>query len=175
MALEHAQLDISEVEPSRVGVVLATSGMVWAISEQGEMLKKRGPMRIDPLFISRIAPSMVSAQVGLEFHAKGPNTTLNSACASGSDALGTALNHIRLGHADIMSCRGSETNISPIAIASNARIGALSKQPEPLKVSRPFDLNRDGFVFAEGNRHCSNPAKWSYPTDYQLRNAGPRM
>ncbi|MFP3975174.1 MAG: beta-ketoacyl-ACP synthase II [Chloroflexota bacterium] len=150
MALEHSQLDMSQEEPSRVGVVLATSGTVWAIADYGETLKKRGPMRIDPLFISRIAPSMVSAQVGLEFNAKGPNTSLNSACASGSDALGTALNHIRLGHVEVMICGGSETNISPIAIASNARIGALSREADPPKASRPFDLNRDGFVFAEG-------------------------
>jgi len=93
---------------------------------------------------------MVTAQVGLEFGAKGPNTSLNSACASGSDALGTALNHLRLGHADVMVSGGAETQISPIGIAITGIVGALSRNPDPQKASRPFDLNRDGFVFGEG-------------------------
>ena len=150
MAAKSARLDMSRERPEKVGVVIATSGMVSTIADQGEVLKKRGPMRIDPLFISKIAPSMVTAQVGLEFGAKGPNTSLNSACASGSDSLGTALNHLRLGHADVIIAGGAETNISPIAIAGVGRVGALSRNPDPQKASRPFDLNRDGFVFGEG-------------------------
>jgi len=93
---------------------------------------------------------MVTAQVGLEMGARGPNTSLNSACASGSDALGVALNHLRLGHADVLIAGGSESIISPIAIAGTARVGAMSRQTDPAKASRPFDLNRDGFVYGEG-------------------------
>ncbi len=150
MAVESARLDMSREKPERVGVVIATSGMITLLTEQGEILKKRGPMRTDPLLISKIAASMVPAQVGLELGAKGPNSSLNSACASGSDALGTALNHLRLGHADVMISGGAEANVSPIAIAITGIVGALSRNPDPRKASRPFDLNRDGFVFGEG-------------------------
>ena len=150
MAVESARLDMSREKPERVGVEIATSGMIALLAEQGEILKKRGPMRIDPLLISKIAASMVPAQVGLELGAKGPNSSLNSACASGSDALGTALNHLRLGHADVMICGGAETQVNPIGIALTGIVGALSRNPDPQNACRPFDLNRDGFIFGEG-------------------------
>ncbi|MFC1950309.1 beta-ketoacyl-ACP synthase II [Chloroflexota bacterium] len=150
MALESARLDMSRENPEKVGVEIATSGMTSLFSEQGEILKKRGPMRIDPLLITKIASSMVPAQIGLEIGAKGPNSSLNSACASGSDALGTALNFLRLGHADVMISGGAEANVSPIAIAITGIVGALSKNPDPQKACRPFDLNRNGMVFGEG-------------------------
>jgi len=150
MALESARLDMSREKPGRVGTVIATSGMITLLAEQGEILKKRGPLRIDPLLISKIAASMVPAQVGLEFGAKGPNSSLNSACASGSDALGTALNFLRLGHADSIIAGGAEANITPIAVAITGIVGALSRNPDPQAACRPFDLNRDGFVFGEG-------------------------
>jgi len=150
MALESARLEVPVATPERVGIVIATSGMTAAIADMGEVLKKRGPMRVDPLLISKVAPSMVPAQVGLETGARGPNVSLNSACASGSDALGTALSHIRLGHADVILAGGAEANISPIAIATTGRVGALSREPDSQKACRPFDLNRSGFVFGEG-------------------------
>lgn len=150
MAIESARLDMLQEKPEKVGVIIATSGMMSIIADEGEVLRKKGPMRIDPLSITKTAPSMVTAQVGLEIGAKGPNTSLNSACASGSDALGIALSHLRLGHADIIVAGGAEANVSPIAIASTGRVGALSRETDPNKASRPFDLNRDGFVFGEG-------------------------
>jgi 3-oxoacyl-[acyl-carrier-protein] synthase II len=150
MAIESARLDMIQEKREKVGVIIATSGMMSIIADEGEVLRKKGPMRIDPLSITKTAPSMVAAQVGLEIGAKGPNTSLNSACASGSDALGTALNHLRLGHADVVVAGGAEANVNPIAIAGTARVGALSRETDPGKASRPFDLNRDGFVFGEG-------------------------
>jgi 3-oxoacyl-[acyl-carrier-protein] synthase II len=150
MAIVSARLDMSQEKPEKVGVIIATSGMMSIIADEGEILRKKGPMRIDPLSITKTAPSMVTAQVGLEIGAKGPNTSLNSACASGSDALGIALNHLRLGHADVIIAGGAEANVNPIAIAGTARVGALSRETDPGKASRPFDLNRDGFVFGEG-------------------------
>ena len=150
MAIESARLDMLQEKREKVGVIIATSGMMSIIADEGEVLRKKGPMRIDPLSITKTAPSMVTAQVGLEIGAKGPNTSLNSACASGSDALGIALNHLRLGHADVIVAGGAEANVNPIAIAGTARVGALSRETDPGKASRPFDLNRDGFVFGEG-------------------------
>ncbi|MFH0914314.1 MAG: beta-ketoacyl-ACP synthase II [Chloroflexota bacterium] len=148
-ALEAARLDMSKEKPERVGVVIATSGMMSLLAEQGEVIKSRGPARVDPLAISKTAASMVPAQVGLEFGARGPNTSVNSACASGSDALGIALNFLRLGHAEVMIVGGAEANVSSLAIALTGRVGALSRGTDS-KASRPFDLNRDGFVFGEG-------------------------
>jgi len=150
MAVESAGLDMSRERPERVGVVIASSGMMSLVADNGVVMKDRGPMKIDPLFINKVTQSMVPAQVGLEIGAKGPNTSLNSACASGSDALGTAMNFLRLGHADVLIAGGAEANVSPIAIAGAARVGALSRETDPAKASRPFDLKRDGFVFGEG-------------------------
>ncbi|MBL7126867.1 MAG: beta-ketoacyl-ACP synthase II [Dehalococcoidales bacterium] len=150
MAIESARLDMSREKPEKVGVIIATSGSMDKIADEGEVLRKRGPMRIDPLGITKTAPSMVTAQIALEIGAKGPNTSLNSACASGSDALGTALNHLLLGHADVVIAGGAEAGVNPISIASTARVGALSRETDPTRASRPFDLNRDGFVFGEG-------------------------
>ncbi len=150
MALESAGLDMSREKAEKVGVIIATSGMMSLIADESVVLRERGPMRIDPLIITKVAPSMVSAQVALEVGAKGPNSSLNSACASGSDAIGTALNHLRLGHADVIIAGGAEAGVNPISVSSTARVGALSREQNPDKASRPFDLNRDGFVTSEG-------------------------
>jgi 3-oxoacyl-[acyl-carrier-protein] synthase II len=149
MAIAAAQLDMSRENPERVGVIIATSGMMSLIADQSDVIKNK-PMRVDPLFINKIAASMVPTQIGLEIGAKGPNSSVNSACASGSDALGTALNHIRLGHADVIIAGGSETTVSQVAIAPLGRVGALARGTDPQKASRPFDLNRNGFVLGEG-------------------------
>jgi 3-oxoacyl-[acyl-carrier-protein] synthase II len=150
MALADARLDMAKERPERLGLVIATSGAMHLLVDQGEVLKNRGPMRVDPLLISKVAPSMVAAIVGLEFGLKGPNSSLNSACASGNDALGTALNLLRLGHADVIVAGGTETQVNPLAIAITGRVGALSRQSDPGKACRPFDLERDGMVYGEG-------------------------
>ncbi len=150
MAIESARLDMSREKPEKVGVIIATSGMMSLIADESVVLRERGPMRIDPLIITKVAPSMVSAQVALEVGAKGPNSSLNSACASGSDAIGVAFSHLRLGHADVIIAGGAEAGVNPIAVSSTARVGALSREQDPNKASRPFDLNRDGFVSSEG-------------------------
>ena len=150
MALQSAKLDMSQENADRVGVVIGTNGMPNSLAEQEEILKRRGPMRVDPLIISKFGASMVPGHIGLEFGAKGPNTSINSACTSGSDALGMALNHLRLGHADVMIAGGAATNVTTLGIAGAARLGALSREPDPEKACRPFDLNRSGFIYGEG-------------------------
>jgi 3-oxoacyl-[acyl-carrier-protein] synthase II len=149
MALASAGLN-TPGRPARIGVVIATSGAMDLLVDQGEVLRNRGPMRINPLLLSKVAPSMVSAITALEFGLKGPNSSLNSACASGNDALGTALNLLRMGHADVMLAGGTETQVNAIAIALTGRVGALSREPDPKKACRPFDLNRSGMVYGEG-------------------------
>lgn len=150
MALHDAHLDIEKEKPERIGTIIATSGSMDMLIDEGEVLNRRGPMRINPLLISKISPSMVSAITALEFGLKGPNSSLNSACASGNDAIGTAMNLLRLGHADVAVAGGAETQVNRLAIAVTGRVGALSRQPDPEKACRPFDLNRDGMVYGEG-------------------------
>jgi 3-oxoacyl-[acyl-carrier-protein] synthase II len=88
--------------------------------------------------------------VGMEFGLRGPNSTVNSACASGNDSLGVALNHIRMGYADMMVAGGADAPITPMSVAITGIVGALSRNADPDMACRPFDLNRNGFVFGEG-------------------------
>jgi len=88
--------------------------------------------------------------VGMLLGAKGPNSSVNSLCASGADAIGTAMNFIRLGYADVMFAGGSDASLGRLGIAGIDILGALSRQTDPSKACRPFDLNRDGFVYGEG-------------------------
>ena len=150
MALESSGLEMTRVNRERVGVVIATTGMVSLNAEYGEVIKNR-PSRIDPLFMTKSGQCMVPSQVGLELGAKGLNTSVNSACASGSDSLGAALSYIRAGYADVIFAGGAEAGVNPVSLAVCARVGALSREPDPKKASRPFDLKRDGFVLGEGS------------------------
>jgi 3-oxoacyl-[acyl-carrier-protein] synthase II len=150
MAIAAARLDMSREKPERVGCIIATSGGLHLLLDQGEIMKTKGPTRIDPLLLSKVAPSMVPTIIALEFGLKGPNSSVNSACASGNDALGTALNLIRLGHADVIAAGGTETQVNRLSIALCSRVGAMSREADPKKACRPFDLNRSGMVFGDG-------------------------
>ena len=105
---------------------------------------------MDPLFFTKAAPSVVSLHVGMLLGARGPNTSVNSLCASGADAIGNALNFIRLGYADVMIVAASDASLDAMTVAVLSRLGALSPEPDPNKACRPFDLNRNGFVYGEG-------------------------
>jgi 3-oxoacyl-[acyl-carrier-protein] synthase II len=149
MAIESAGLDLTREDRQRIGLVIATTGMHDLVAKYGEILRTR-PMRIDPLITNRIDGAMVPIQVGLEIGVKGPNTSVNSACASGGDALGTAMAHIIMGNADVMLAGGAEAQICPLSFASMSLIGALSRAADPLKACRPFDLERSGMILGEG-------------------------
>jgi 3-oxoacyl-[acyl-carrier-protein] synthase II len=150
-AVQSAALDMTRENPERVGVTIST------MTEQGyvvwgwEQYQKTGPRRgADPLFITKSTASAASMQVGMMLGAKGPNSAVNSLCASGADAIGTATNFIRLGYADVMIAGGSDASLEPVGMAGIDILGALSHEPDPSKACRPFDLNRSGFVYAEG-------------------------
>ena len=149
-AIEAAGLDMSKELAERVGVVTTNMIECEPIAEGWETLQKRGPRRIDPLFFSKSAPSIASQRVGMLLGARGPNTSVNSLCASGADAIGTCMNFIRLGYADVMIAAPTDASLDAMTIAAMARIGALSTEPDPDKACRPFDLNRNGFVYGEG-------------------------
>lgn len=150
MAVGSAGLDFSSERAERTGVSIATTIDINGIIREQEVLKNRGPKRISPLFITKIGPHMASVQVGLLFGAKGPNSSVNSACASGSDAIATAYDYMQLDCADVMIAGGADAAISGLTLAGMGIVGALSREADPAKASRPFDLNRGGFVYGEG-------------------------
>jgi 3-oxoacyl-[acyl-carrier-protein] synthase II len=149
-AVQSAGLDIAKENPERVGVTISTMIQNDYIVKGVETFRKHGPRRGDPLFITKSSPSAASMQVGMLLGAKGPNSSVNSLCASGADSLGTAANFIRLGYADVMIAGGSDASLEPVGIAAIDILGALSHEPDPTKACRPFDLNRNGFVYGEG-------------------------
>jgi len=149
-AIQSASLDMARENPERVGVIISTMIEQSYIVKGWELFQKRGPRRADPLFITKSSPSAASMQVGMLLGAKGPNSTVNSLCASGADALGTALNFIRLGYADVIIAGGSDASLEPVGVAGIDILGALSHEPDPAKACRPFDLNRNGFIYGEG-------------------------
>jgi len=149
-AVESARLDMSKECPERVGVCVGSQLDSGYKDKQVEVIEKRGPRRIDPLLVAKSSPSGAAMQVGMLWGAKGPNTSVNSLCASGADAIGAALNFIRLGYADVMIAGGADATISTISVAGIDILGALSREPDPAKACRPFDLNRSGFIYGEG-------------------------
>ncbi len=149
-AIESAGLDMSQECAERVGVCVASQLDSGYKDKQIEVIEKRGPRRIDPLLVAKSSPSGAAMQVGMLLGAKGPNTSVNSLCASGTDAIGNAFNFIRLGYADLMIAGGADATISTVSIAGIDILGALSREPDPAKACRPFDLNRSGFVYGEG-------------------------
>ena len=147
-AVAQARLDMTQEQPERVGIVSSNMLEHKFIAEGWGSLK--GGRRADPLFFTKASPSVVSLQLGLLLKARGPNTSVNSLCASGTDAIGTALNFIRLGYADVMIVAASDASLDEMTVSALSVLGALTKEPDPDKASRPFDLNRNGFVYGEG-------------------------
>lgn len=149
-ALESAGLDMRKETAERVGVSVGCMVESAYIVRQNSLLESRGPRRVDPLFIAKSSPSAASMQIAMSLQAKGPNTSVNSLCATGSDAIGMGTNFIRLGYADVMIAGGADSSLSPVGMAGLDILGALSREPDSAIACRPFDLNRSGFVFGEG-------------------------
>ena len=151
-AVEHAQLKITPDNAERVAVIVSSGiGGIITLSEQIGVLGDRGPSRVSPFLVPMMLPDMASGQISMLLGAKGPNFATVSACSSGADAIGVALDLVRSGKADFALAGGSEAAICPIGIAGFNSCKALSKRnDEPQKASRPFDVDRDGFVMGEG-------------------------
>jgi len=149
-AIQSTGLDMTQENPERVGVIISTMTEQGYVIRGWELYQRVGPRRADPLFITKSTASAASMQVGMMLGAKGPNSSVNSLCASGADAIGTATNFIRLGYADVMIAGGSDASLEPVGMAGIDQLGALSHEADPSKACRPFDLNRNGFVYAEG-------------------------
>ncbi|HLF77438.1 MAG TPA: beta-ketoacyl-ACP synthase II, partial [Dehalococcoidia bacterium] len=151
-AVASANLTIDETNRDSIGVVIASSGQFSVIGEQEHIAATRGPSRIDPLTVPRVGQYSPAVRVGRLLEVRGPNSSVNSACASGGDAIGQAMNLLRLGQADVMIAGGAEALIGRVVIGSLGGLGALTKawNDEPLRASRPFDAKRSGFVLGEG-------------------------
>lgn len=151
-AMEDARLDMEEVDADRVAVLIGSGvGGIITISEQMEVLEKRGPRRVNPFLVPMMLGDMGSGQVSMMIGAKGPNYSVVSACATGADSIGEAGEMIRRGVADVAIAGGSEAAICPIGISGFNACKALSKRnDDPKGASRPFDAERDGFVLGEG-------------------------
>ena len=151
MAQEESGLDVA-AEPDRIGAVLGTGvGGVTTFQNQIDAMREKGADRINPLFIPTMIPNMAAGQVSLELGTKGPLTAVCTACAAGSNAIGDASEVIRRGDAEVMFAGGTEAPICTIAVGAFAAMRALStRNDDPAGASRPFDLDRDGFVMGEG-------------------------
>jgi 3-oxoacyl-[acyl-carrier-protein] synthase II len=151
LAVADAAVDIS-ADPYNVGTYIASGiGGVKTFERETGVLLNKGPDRVSPLFIPMEIANMASAQVSIELGARGPVSTVCTACAASSNAIGDAFEIIKRGAASVMLAGGSEAAITPVGIAAFAAMRALSERnDEPEKASRPFDLGRDGFVMGEG-------------------------
>ena len=151
-AVEHSGLKITPENAERVAVIVSSGiGGIITMSEQVGVLNEKGPSRVSPFLVPMMLPDMASGQISMLLGAKGPNFATVSACSSGADAIGVALDLIRSGRADIALTGGCEAAICPIGIAGFNSCKALSKNnSDPQKASRPFDTERDGFVMGEG-------------------------
>jgi len=152
MALEDAGLDLKEVDPYQVGVILATGiGGMETLEEQHRVLLEKGPNRVSAFFVPMMIANMAAGQISIHLGVKGVNFTVISACASGANAIGEAFRVLQRGQAEVMITGGSEASITPLAVAGFASMKALSTRNEdPPRASRPFDRQRDGFVLGEG-------------------------
>lgn len=152
MALEQAELDLTEDERDRTGVFIGVGlGGLENLERCTLTLDQRGPGRVSPYFIPSLIANMASGQVSIRYGFRGPTFAHTSACSSSAHAIGEALAWLQSGRADVMIAGGAEATISPIGIAGFSAMFALSRRnDDPTRASRPWDVDRDGFVCGEG-------------------------
>ncbi len=151
-ALAQAGLKIDESNRDRVGVVIGTGiGGIGTIMEQAAVLHERGVDRVSPFLIPMMISDSAAGMIAIRFGARGPNMSIATACATGSNTIGEAAEMIRRGSADAIVAGGAEGALVPITMAGMNVIGALStRNDDPQSASRPFDKDRDGFLMGEG-------------------------
>jgi 3-oxoacyl-[acyl-carrier-protein] synthase II len=152
MALEDSGLVIDSSNAERVGVLTGCGlGGLLMLEQTSRILDKKGPRRVSPFFIPMMIGNMAPGMVSIHLGAKGPNSSIATACAAGTHAIGEAYKLIKTGAADAMITGGVESVITPTCVAGFNAMKALStRNEEPQKASRPFDRDRDGFVVGEG-------------------------
>jgi 3-oxoacyl-[acyl-carrier-protein] synthase II len=149
-AIASAGITSNNVDHNRVGVIIGSGiGGIHTFTEQHSRLLK-SPRRVSPFFIPAMITDIAAGQVSIKYGFKGPNYAVVSACATSSHVIGDAHRLIKYGDADIIIAGGSDATINPMSVAGFSNMKALTKNPDPDTASRPFDLNRDGFVMGEG-------------------------
>jgi 3-oxoacyl-[acyl-carrier-protein] synthase II len=151
-ALEQSGLKIDDTNRDRIGIVIGTGiGGIGTIMEQAEVMRERGVDRVSPFLVPMMISDSAAGMLAIRVGARGPNMAIATACASGNNAIGDAMETIRRGSADVMIAGGSEGALVSLAMAGMNVMGALStRNDDPLTASRPFDKNRDGFLMGEG-------------------------
>ena len=151
-AVNNANLDVEALDKDRFGVIVASGiGGIREIEDQVLRLHEKGPKRVKPLTLPKALPNMAAGNVAMRFGANGICKSINTACASSNDAIGDAFRSIKFGFQDIMLVGGSESSITPFAIAGFQALTALSTTEDPTRASIPFDKDRNGFVMGEGS------------------------
>lgn len=151
-ALAQANADAPlDADPARCGVVAGSGvGGIRTLEDQVLGYAERGPSRTSPFLVPMMMPNATAAMIAIHNGFSGPNLAVATACATGAHALGEGARLVREGLADVVVCGGTESCVSPVAMSAFARMGALSRNPDPASASRPFDDARDGFVMGEG-------------------------
>jgi 3-oxoacyl-[acyl-carrier-protein] synthase II len=152
MLLEHADYSVDESNRDEIGTIIGVGlGGLETIEATHRKMLEKGPNRVTPFFIPTLIANMAAGQVSIHTGARGPNVCTTSACASGMHAVGHAFTEIRLGRAQAMITGGAESTISPLGFAGFTSMKALStRNDDPQRASRPFDVDRDGFIMSEG-------------------------
>ena len=152
-AIKDSGLDLETVDLDRCGVIIGSGiGGITTFEKQHSLLEKSGPGRVSPFFIPMMIIDMSAGMVSIRYGFRGPNYATVSACASSAHAILNAMHIIERGDADVMLAGGSEATITPTALAGFCQARAIStRNDEPEKASRPFDVGRDGFVMGEGS------------------------
>ena len=152
-AFQDSGLEINETNASRVGVIIGSGvGGLLTMETQAQTLSHRGPKRVSPFTVPMMIPNMATGLAAIALGAKGPSSSVSTACAAGSNAIGDSFRLLQLGKADVMICGGAEASITPLGVAGFASAKALSfRNDSPETASRPFDAERDGFVIGEGS------------------------
>lgn len=152
LALEDADLDLKKFNPDRAGVLVGSGiGGIDTFEKQHLAMQKRGVNGVSPFFIPMLIPNMAAGQVSIMFGARGPSSCSVTACATATNSIGDAFRIIQNRSADIMISGGTEAPITPLSIAGFCSMKALStRNDQPEKACRPFDIDRDGFVMGEG-------------------------
>lgn len=151
-ALENAGIDPEKVDGTRVGVMIGSGiGGLGIHGDNCETLIKSGPRRVSPFCIPYMITNMAAGMISIEYGFGGPNMSISTACATANHSIGEAWRIMKFGDADVMICGGAEAAILPIGITGFANMKALStRNDDPTTASRPYDIDRDGFVMAEG-------------------------
>ncbi|MDD5584990.1 MAG: beta-ketoacyl-ACP synthase II [Candidatus Omnitrophica bacterium] len=151
-AFDDSLLDLSQEEPSRIGVIFG-SGLGGVLFHEEQIMKgyEKGAHRLNPLCVPRITPNAVSSQIAIFFKLQGPSMVIANACASGTNAIGEAYRTIKYNEADLIFTGGAEAPLTQFTFGAYDAMRVLSKTNEaPVRASRPFDAGRNGFVLAEG-------------------------